>query len=63
MEQYLHQAQELLDAPPGADILEKVRYNGDMEHYRVSTGEFAVMTKRGRIRTYYKTNYLYWLRQ
>ena len=60
-EQYLHNAQALLDAPVGEDILEKIRPNGDVEHFRVSTGEFAVMTKRGRIRTYYKSNYGYWI--
>ena len=61
MEQYLHNAQALLDAPAGEDVLEKIRFNGDVEHFRVSTGEFAVMTKRGRIRTYYKSNYVYWI--
>ena len=60
-EQYLQDAQALLDAEPGGDILEKIRPNGDVEHFRVSTGEFAVMTKRGRIRTYYKADYGYWL--
>jgi len=60
-EQYLKGAQDLLDAYPGGDVLEKVRFNGDIEHFRVSTGEFAVMTKRGRIRTYYKTSYEYWI--
>jgi len=60
-EQYLQGAQELLDDAPGGDVLEKIRFNGDIEHFRVSTGEFAVMTKRGRIRTYFKTNYMYWL--
>jgi pyocin large subunit-like protein len=60
-EQYLHGAQALLDAEPGQDVLEKIRPDGDIEHFRVSTGEFAVMTKRGRIRTYFKTNYGYWL--
>jgi pyocin large subunit-like protein len=62
-EQYLQGAQALLDAEPEGDILEKIRQNGDVEHFRVSTGEFAVMTKRGRIRTYFKTDYAYWLRQ
>ena len=62
-EEYLHAAQALLDAEPSSDVLEKIRTNGDIEHYRVSTSEFAVMTKRGRIRTYFKTNYRYWLRQ
>ena len=62
-EQYLQGARNLLDAVPEGDILEKVRQNGDVEHYKVSTGEFAVMTRRGRIRTYFKTSYRYWLRQ
>ena len=62
-EQYLQGARALLDAPAGGDILEKTRANHDIEHFKVSTGEFAVMTKRGRIRTYFKTNYGYWLRQ
>ncbi len=61
-EQYLQDAQALLDADPGGDVLEKIRDNGDIEHFRVSTGEFAVMTKRGRIRTYFKTDYIYWIR-
>jgi pyocin large subunit-like protein len=60
-EQYLQGAQALLDADPGPDVLEKIRFNGDVEHFRPSTGEFAVMTKRGRIRTYYKTDYGYWI--
>jgi len=63
-EQYLQGARDLLDAPASADVLEKIRpSNGDIEHFRVSTGEFAVMTKRGRIRTYFKTDYGYWMRQ
>jgi len=62
-EQYLQGAQGLLNAQPDQDVLEKVRPNGDVEHFRVSTGELAVMTKRGRIRTYFKTNYWYWLRK
>ena len=62
-EQYLQGAQALLDADPGRDVLEKIRPNGDVEHFRVSTGEFAVMTRRGRIRTYFKTDYRYWMRQ
>ena len=62
-EQYLRQAQALLNAGPGEDLLEKIRYNGDIEHFRPSSGEFAVMTIRGRIRTYFKTSYNYWIRQ
>jgi pyocin large subunit-like protein len=60
-EQYLQDAQALLDAPAGGDVLEKTRPDGDIEHFRVSTGEFAVMTKRGRIRTYFKTDYGHWI--
>ncbi len=62
-EQYLQDAQALLNASPGKDILQKMRPNGDVEHYRVSTGEFAVMTNTGRIRTYFKTDDRYWMRQ
>lgn len=61
--QYLENARELLNAPMGNDILEKTRPNGDILHYRVSTGEFAVMDRDGRIRTYFKTNYQYWMKQ
>jgi pyocin large subunit-like protein len=63
IDRYLDQARDLLDTPAGNDILEKVRPNGDILHYRVSTGEFAVMTPRGRIRTYFKTNLRYWMKQ
>lgn len=62
-EQYLEGARALLNAIPGKDILEKTRTNGDVLHYRVSTGEFAVMTSQGRIRTYFKTDYRYWMKQ
>ncbi|MFC1752716.1 hypothetical protein ACFL96_04895 [Thermoproteota archaeon] len=63
IEEYLGRARSLLNAPVDRDVLEKVRSNGDILHYRVSTGEFAVMTSSGRIRTYFKTNYSYWMRQ
>ena len=62
-EEYLENARVLLNAPVGADILEKTRSNGDVLHYRISTGEFAVMARDGRIRTYFKTDYQYWMRQ
>ncbi len=62
-EEYLQGAQELLDTSPSDDVLERIRPNGDVEHFRVSTGEFAVMTKRGRIRTYFKTDMGYWMRE
>jgi len=61
--QYLDNARALLNAPLGNDILEKTRPNGDILRYRVSTGEFAVMAGDGRIRTYFKTDYRYWMRQ
>lgn len=63
IEDYLNGARALLNARPGRDVLEKRRDNGDFLRYRYSTGEFAVMTKGGRIRTYFKTNYRYWQRQ
>ena len=62
-EQYLQGAQALLNAPQGNDVLQKIRPNGDVQRYRPSSGEFAVMTKSGRIRTYFKTDYAYWMRQ
>ena len=63
IEQYLAQARELLDAPAGKDVLEKTRTNGDILHYRASTGEFAVMTATGRIRTYFEADANYWMKQ
>lgn len=62
-EQYLQGARALLNAVVGDDVLQKIRPNGDVMHYRVSSGEFAVMTQSGRIRTYFKTDYSYWMRQ
>jgi pyocin large subunit-like protein len=62
-EQYLQGARALLNAPVGNDVYQKIRANGDVERYRTSSGEFAVMTKNGRIRTYFKTDYSYWTRQ
>ncbi|MGA2775775.1 MAG: hypothetical protein ABSE81_06945 [Candidatus Omnitrophota bacterium] len=61
--QYLENARELLNASAGNDILEKTRSDGDILHYRVSTGEFAVMARDGRIKTYFKADYQYWMRQ
>ena len=62
-EQYLESARALLNAKPGKDVLLKKRSNGDILRYKVSTGEFAVMTSEGRIRSYFKTDYRYWMRQ
>lgn len=60
---YLDGARVLLNAAPSKDVLQKIRTNGDILHYRVSTGEFAVMTAQGRIRTYFKADYRYWVKQ
>jgi len=62
-EEYLAGAQALLSATPDNDVQEKRRSNGDILHYRSSTGEFAVVAGDGRIRTYFRTDYQYWLRQ
>ena len=62
-EQYLDNARALLNTPPDNDVLGKSRSNGDILRYRVSSGEFAVMTAGGRIRTYFKTDYRYWSKQ
>lgn len=62
-EEYLNGARLLLNSAPSRDILEKRRDNGDVLHYRVSTGEFAVMARDGRIRTYFKADYRYWMKQ
>lgn len=61
--QYLENARMLLNAPVGGDVYGKTRLNGDILRYRASTGEFAAMNMRGRIRTYFKTDYRYWMRQ
>ena len=62
-EQYLENARLLLNSRPGKDVLLKRRSNEDIVRYRVDTGEFAVMTNEGRIRTYFKADYRYWMRQ
>ena len=63
IDQYLALARELLNAPAGIDVLEKIRPNGDILHFRVSSREFAAMTTYGRIRTYFKTDMHYWMKQ
>ena len=62
-EDYLEDARALLNAPPDNDVLEKTRANGDVLHYRRSTREFAVMASDGRIRTFFKADITYWMRQ
>lgn len=62
-EEYLENARMLLSAPVGGDVYGKTRPNGDILRYRASTGEFAVMSTDGMIRTYFKADYRYWMRQ
>lgn len=62
-EEYLEAARKLLDAPTSDNILEKTRETGDVERYNPRTHEFAVMTKTGRIRTYFIAKEGYWDRQ
>lgn len=62
-EEYLENARALLNAAPSNDILEKTRSDGDILRYRVSTGEFGVIARNGRILTYFKADYRYWQRQ
>ncbi len=62
-DEYLQGAQTLLNTSPDRDVLGKRRGNGDVLRFRVSTGEFAVMARTGRIKTYFKTDYGYWMRQ
>jgi len=62
-EEYLDRARDLLNSVPSKDVLEKIRSDGDILRYRISAREFAVMTRSGRIKTYFKADYRYWLRQ
>jgi pyocin large subunit-like protein len=59
-EDYLINAQKLLNAPVNSDLLEKTQKDGDIARYKPSTREFAVMTPSGRIRTYFKASDSYW---
>lgn len=54
MDEYLEEARKLINSKPGGDILTKTRSNGDILFYNKSTNEFAVVTKDGVIRTYFK---------
>lgn len=54
MDEYLEGARKLINSKPGGDILTKTRSNGDILFYNKSTNEFAVVTKDGVIRTYFK---------
>lgn len=53
-EQYLKKAQEFVSSMPGEDILTKTRLNGDILYYNKLTNDFAVKTKDGIIRTFFK---------
>lgn len=61
--EYLNGARRILDSVKTKEILEKIQPDGDILHYNIRTGEFAVMTDQGRIKTYFKANYQYWMRQ
>ena len=52
-DKYLEGANDLINSS-GDDILTKVRNNGDELFYNTKTNEFAVKTKDGYLRTYFK---------
>jgi pyocin large subunit-like protein len=54
IDEYLEGARKLINSKPGGNILTKTRSNGDILFYNQSTNEFAVVTKDGVIRTYFK---------
>lgn len=54
MDEYLEGARKLINSKPNGNILTKTRSNGDILFYNKSTNEFAVVTKHGVIRTYFK---------
>ncbi len=60
---YLRAAQALVRGGPGVEAL--TRDGGDTLFYRTATGEFAVLSNRGVIRTYFKPDDgpRYWERQ
>lgn len=61
-EDYLRAAQDLVRAGPGVEILER---GGDTLFYRAQTNEFAVLSHRNVIRTYFRPDdgRRYWERQ
>ena len=63
--QYLQRAQQLVNSQSGGNILTKLRANGDMLFFDKATGDFAVKSSEGIIRTLFKpTNGLeYFLKQ
>ncbi|WP_245683840.1 hypothetical protein [Vulcanibacillus modesticaldus] len=54
MDEYLKGARKLINSKLDGNILTKTRSNGDILFYNKSTNEFAVVTKDGVIRTYFK---------
>lgn len=53
-DEYLDRSRKLLQADASDDILVLRRVNGDVAKYRVSTNEFVVGTREGKIRTAFK---------
>jgi hypothetical protein len=51
---YLTAAKTLTDSAASADILTKVRADGDTCFFKISTGEFAIKSKAGKIRTLFR---------
>lgn len=52
-DEYLKKANDLINST-GDDVLTKVRKNGDTLYYNKATNEFAVKTKDGFLRTFFK---------
>lgn len=53
MDQYIHAAVTLINNK-SPDILRNRQKDGDFAYYNPKTAEYAVLSKRGRIRTYFK---------
>ena len=53
-EQYISDAKKLVTSKPGGDILTYTRSNGDTLFYNKANNEFAVVTNKGVIRTFFK---------
>jgi RHS repeat-associated protein len=51
---YLSKAQQLINSKAGGDILTKIRTNGDTLFFNKATGDFAVKSSDGFIRTLFK---------
>ncbi len=53
-EEYLKRAQQLVKSPPGGNILVQTRSNGDRLFYDKQTNEFAVLSEKKVIKTFFK---------